>query len=257
MCMVAVVGGSVLFGLSANPVAGDRVSMQRAVVGDSPNGRTTRRYLEAARTALIAMVDDGRQVDHAIGQLVQVARSGCAGVAAGGVGGRDSWLIEVGITESLAVAAAHAYSAIDSRFRDKVKMLRWTNVRLTARVQRSADAEMLQSRQKSPRLCGYVRGWAHSRFEHVPGALIVFSREVADLSEMSALLPSALRKDEGTTLAEKAREVARLERVVAIGLRASILRGRVQILTVIGLVRRKRVTRGAALAEREGLPART
>jgi hypothetical protein len=220
--------------------------MKRLVIVNSRNVSTTRRYLEAARAALVAMDDDMRQVDRAIGRLVQAARSGCAGIVAGGLQARDSWLIKLGITESVAVAAAHAYSAIESRLRDAVKKLRWSNVQLTDLIQGAVVAETLQSRQKAPGLCAYVRDCARSRFEHFPRALRAFGREVKDLSEMNELLPGALRKYEGRSLAEKAREVARLERAVAIGLRASILRGRMQIFNTVGVGRSRVVLEGTS-----------
>ncbi len=236
ICTVAGMGGACLVGLSASQVAGDGIGMKPLVVVNSGNVSTTRRYLEEARATLITMNHDSRQVDRAIRRVVQATRSGCSGIAVGGLQSRDSWLIKVGITESLAVTAGHAYSAIESRFRDAVKRLRWSNVQLTDLVQRAAEAETLLSRRKAPGPCAYLMEWARSRFERAPRALTVFSREVAGLSEMSDLFPSALRKYEGTSLAEKAREVVRLERAVAIGLKARILRGRINILNAVGLV---------------------
>lgn len=207
------------------------------VRGDSSETRTRtddeamRMYLAAERVAFTEIRRNMPSLTVSINQLVHNTDRHCLAIAADAPRNPSRWPVEVGITETLLVAAAHADAHITAKLGQKVSGLRWTMPRLTDLVQREVLATSALAHHKLPELCSDLREWARSRFQHVPPTLRQFSHEVKPFSEGSSLL-SALSKYESTT---ERREVEQLGRTVTKELTARILIARKRMFNVVGL----------------------
>jgi hypothetical protein len=198
------------------------------------NVEATRMYLAARYAALIETKRDMPLVVGALNRIVDDASGHCAGVAAAAPDNRTYWLIEVGVTETLLVAATRSYTPVIRKLDQRVSRLRWATPRLARLMRRAVFAAHTLINRKSPELCGYLREWARQHFGGVPQALRRFSsglKQFSMSSEEDTLLSALRRYETG-----KARlQVEQVSRTVGSELRARIIGARTRLFKVIGL----------------------
>jgi hypothetical protein len=197
----------------------------------SVDGQAAGAYLVATRTALVETKRSLPSVVIAISQFVHNTERHCPTVVAAAPRNPLRWPVEVGITETLLIIAAHTDAPITTKLDQKITRLRWATPHLTHLVQKEILAASFLAHRKLPELCSDLREWASSRFQQVPPTLKQFSDEVQPYAEGSSLL-NALRKYESTT---DRREAEQLGRTVARELRVRVLSGRKRVFNVVGL----------------------
>lgn len=211
------------------------VSSQGSDAHRQGNVEATRIYLATTYAALIETKRDVPLVVDALNRIVDNASDRCAGVvAAAAPHNRTRWPIEVGVTETLLVAAARAYAPVVRKLDQRVSHLRWATPRLARLVRRDMFAARTLINRKSPELCGYLQEWSRQHFVGVPRTLRRFSNGLKQFSTSSEeeTLFGALRRYE----TKKARlQVERVSRTVGGELRARIIGARTRLFKVIGL----------------------
>jgi hypothetical protein len=220
--------------MPAQGVPAHRANMPR-VSGNSIDGQVTSKYIAAVQTSLRSIENSMRSVDRTIGQVVMSVSNQCPNVVAGAPINLSRWRVEMGITEIVAIAAAHADMRIISRLRSRVKRMHWRNPRVTALIQRRVRTMSMETRLREPRLCNYLQEWAHSRFLLVPPGLTKFSHNADVLAKAGDLLPSVLEKYENQDKRKTVREMRGVQLAVGRELRTHVLDGRMEIYRVIGL----------------------
>lgn len=197
----------------------------------SIDDEAARAYLTAARAAFVEIKKNMPLVTIAVNRLVHNTERYCPAVAARAPRNPTRWPVELGITETMLVAATHADARVAARLRHRISRLRWTTPHLTHLVQQEILADSVLAHRKLPELCSDLREWARGGFQRVPPTLQQFSHEVQPYSEGSSLL-SALHKYESTT---DRREAEQLSRTVARELRVHVLSARKRLFNVVGL----------------------
>lgn len=198
------------------------------------DAEATREYLAAAHSALIETKQDMPLVIDALNRIVNSVSHRCARVAATAPRNRTRWPVEVGVSETLLVAATHAYAPVVRKLDQRVSRLRWATPRLARLARRDVLAARALLNRKSPDLCGYLREWSRRHFGEVPRTLRRFSSGLKQLSELSEeeTLLGALRRYETR---KARRQVGRASRTVGSELRARIIGARTRLFKVIGL----------------------
>ncbi len=220
--------------LTAGAVGTYGVPSQGSDARRQGDAKATREYLAAAHTALIETKQDMPLVIDALNRIVNNASHHCARVVATAPRNRTRWPVEVGVSETLLVAATHAYAPVVGKLDQRVSRLRWATLRLARLVRRYMLAAHALINRKSPDLCSYLREWSRQHFGDVPRPLRRFSSGLKQLSESSEdeTLLEALRRYE----ARKARrQVERVSRTVGSELRVRIISARTRLFKVIGL----------------------
>jgi hypothetical protein len=191
-------------------------------------------YLATTHAALIETKRDMPLVVDALNRIVDTASDRCAGVATSAPDNRTRWPVEVGVTETLLVAATQAYEPVVRKLDQRVSRLRWATPRLARLVRRDMFAARTLINRKSPELCRYLQEWSRQHFGGVPRVLRRFSNELKQFSASSegGTLLGALRRYETRKVGL---QVERASGTVGSELRVRITDARTRLFKVIGL----------------------
>jgi hypothetical protein len=192
--------------------------------------QATSEYLTAVHAALIEVKKSMPSVGIAVSRVVHSTEH-CPAIATDAPHNSSRWSVEVGITETLLIAADRADARVTAKLGKKINRLRWSIPRLTHLARLEVLLANTLDHRKLPGLCAYLQHWARSRFQEIPGGFIQFIHEIQSFSERRSLLSALSTQDRR----HQRHEVERLARTVAGELRARILSQRLRILDVVGL----------------------